>query len=182
MAKVWRLLLILCVAAMVAPATGALVLVGWGKFQGCAPDAICAPEGLGSALAFMLDWSWRRILDMPVLAFLTGGAAVGAAYGFETRNKAMLWSLAGACWGPIAALILPYVVVIWSMPEACQMTRAGAASCVLWGHTMAEAYSLAGAAFWWSVVIVPAGLGGLLVTFVLFTLKTRGNGFPGAPR
>lgn len=175
MAHVWRLLLILCVLAMIGPALAALSVIAGGKLIGCAPEsASCGPGDLGALLAFLLDWAWRRVLDPLILAAFASGAAVGAAYGFETRGRAMLWSLAGACWGPIAALILPYVAVFWSMPPDCHVNEGSTIDCVLWGHTMGSAYDNASIAFWLSVFIIPIGIGGLIATFILASVRQRG--------
>ena len=179
MAGVWRLLLVFCLLALIGPALAALAITAWGKLLGCAADDVCTPSGVGAGLAFTLEWAWRRILEVPVLVGLTAGAATGAAYGFERLPRAMLWSLAGACWGPIAALILPYIAVFWSMPDGCRITEGGATPCFVWGHQMAQAYAGAGAAFWRSVVIVPVGIGGLLLTLILSALRQRNRRLSG---
>lgn len=172
MARVWRLLLTLCVLAMIGPALAALAIIAWGKLAGCAPDAECG--NLGAALAFTLDWAWQRVLNPLMLSALAAGAAVGAAYGWEGRGNAMVWSLFGTCWGPIAALILPYIAVFWSIPRGCRIAEGGSPDCVLWGHAMGAAYDSVTIAFWLSVIIIPIGIGGLIATFVLATLRRRG--------
>jgi len=174
MTAAWRLVLAAAVAAMIGPAVIALAIVAWARLLGCAPEAAaCGSGDLGAWLAFALDWAWRRILDPAILAALTACAAAGAAFGFAPRARAVLWGSMGACWGAIAALILPYIAVFWSLPPGCRPAEAAAANCVVWGHKMGEAFALAGPAFWWSIVIVPVSLGGVLLTFVLATLAPR---------
>lgn len=176
MAAAWRLVLAAAVAAMIGPALAAIAIVAFGRLQGCAPEAgACGSADLGAWLAFALDWAWRRILDLRVLGPLTARAAAGAAFGFTPRARAVLWGFMGACWGAIAALILPYVAVFWSLPPGCRLTEAGADNCVVWGHAMGDAFAMAGAAFWWSIVIVPVSLGGVLLTFLLATAARRWN-------
>ena len=170
----WRIVLGLAVLGIVGPALAALAIAGWGALMGCAPEApSCGGLDLGASLAFALEWAWKRILDVPGLAILVAIAAVAAAFGFAPRGRAVTWSFMTACWGCIAALILPFVAVFSAMPEGCRITEAGAAGCIVWGHKMGMAYEAAGAAFWWSIVIVPVSLGGVLLTFILASLRQR---------
>lgn len=172
MASVWRSLIVLCVIATIGPAVIAILIITLGKLEGCAPDALsCAPGNLGAALAFTLDWAWHRILDPALLGALTLGGAIGAAYGYQTRGQALVWSLAGAVWPAVAALILPYAAIFWIRPAGCFIGPNLDNDCIVWGHPMAEAFGNAGRAFWLSVFVVPIGLGGLLVTFILASLR-----------
>lgn len=174
MARVWRLLVILCVLAMIGPALAALVVIGWGRAEGCAFDsAPCGALDLGGAFAFFLEWAWRRVLDPLILAAYATGASIGAAYGWPTRSRAMLWSLASACWGPIAALVLPYFAVFASKPVGCAIIEGSTTDCILWGQMMGRAYDDAAIAYWLSVFIIPIGIGGLIGTFILASIRHR---------
>ena len=172
MTTTWRLILCFAVFAIVGPALAALGLAGWGALMGCAPDAdSCGAFDLGAALAFALDWAWTRILDLPKLAILVGIAATASAFGFEPRGRAVKWSFMTACWGCIAALIVPFVAVMSAIPQGCHINEGGASGCVVWGHAMGTAYDTAGAAFWMAIVIIPISLGGVLLTFILATIR-----------
>lgn len=174
MQAAWRIVLGLAVLGIVGPALAALAIAGWGALMGCAPeDGSCGAVDLGAALAFALEWAWRRVLDVRMLAILVGIAATAAAFGFTPRGRAVTWSFMTACWGCIAALILPFVAVFAAMPDGCRINEAGASGCVVWGHRMGAAYDMAGTAFWWSIVIVPVSLGGVLLTFILASLRQR---------
>lgn len=173
MTAAWRLVLVLALVAMIGPAVAALAIVGGMAAIGCdSGGGACGVEA-GPALAFALDWAWRRILDPLTLSAYTATAATAAAFGFAPRRIAVMWSFLGACWGAIAALILPFVAVMWAAPRGCRITEAGASGCVVWGHPMGDAFALAGVAFWYSLIIVPISLGGVLLTFLLATLRQR---------
>ncbi|BCW88616.1 hypothetical protein sos41_17570 [Alphaproteobacteria bacterium SO-S41] len=172
MTTAWRLVLLLALLAMIGPALAAILIVAFGRAQGCLPEAAaCGTLDLGGWLAFTLDWSWHRILGVWVLASFSVLAAAGAAYGFESRARAVMWGFMGACWGCIAALILPYAAIVWSAPPGCHITETGIAGCIVWGHPMGDAFALAAPAFWRATIIIPISLGGVVLTFVLATLR-----------
>lgn len=173
MTAAWRIVLVLALAAMIGPAVAALAIVAAMRLIGCDPGGAACGVEAGPALAFALDWAWRRILDPLTLSAYTAAAAAGAAFGFAPRRIAVTWSFLGACWGCIAALILPFVAVMWAAPRGCRITEAGATGCIVWGHPMGDAFALAGLAFWYALVIVPISLGGVALTFLLATLRRR---------
>jgi hypothetical protein len=175
MARIWRIVFFLAAAAILVPATAALLVAVLGELAGCGMQAEACGYGFGEALGFTLWWAWHRVLDPAVLALLTAAAAVGAALGFATRRLALLWGAMGACWGPIAALLLPYVAVSMTMPGSCRLSATAASQCIVWGETMGRAFSAAGAAFWGSVFVVPIALGGVAMTW----LVARLSGHPG---
>lgn len=181
MARFWRIVFFVAAAAILVPAVAALLVASVGEAAGCGMQADSC-GGLGGALGFTLWWAWHRVLDPTVLALLTASAAIGAALGFATRRLALLWGAMGACWGPIAALLLPYVAVSMTMPGSCRLSATAAAECIVWGETMGRAFSAAGAAFWFSVFVVPIALGGVAMTFLVAWLAGRPTDLPLRPR
>lgn len=170
MARVWRIVFFLAAAAILVPAVAALFVAMLGEAAGCGTQAGACGE-LGGALGFTLWWAWHRVLDPTILALLTAAAALGAALGFATRRESLMWGAMGASWGPIAALLLPYLAVSLTMPGACRLDARAAAECVVWGETMGRAFSAAGAAFWLSVFVVPIALGGGVMTWLVARLS-----------
>lgn len=171
MARIWRLVFFVAAAAILVPAVTALLVAILGELAGCGTQAGSCGFGFGEALGFTLWWAWHRVLDPTTLALLTAAAAIGAALGFATRRVSLMWGAMGACWGPIAALLLPYIAVSMTMPGSCRLSATAAAECVVWGETMGRAFSAAGAAFWVSVFVVPIALGGAAMTWLVARLS-----------
>jgi hypothetical protein len=178
MARLWRFVFFAASAAILVPAIAALIIALVGEMAGCGTQAQSC-GGLGGVLEFSLWWAWHRVLDPAVLALLTAAAAVGAALGFATRREALIWGAMGAGWGPIAALLLPYLAMSLTMPGSCRLDARAAAECVVWGEVMGRAFSAAGLAYSVSIFVVPIALCGVAMTWLAARLSGHPFDSPG---
>jgi len=152
------------VIALLPPVIGYGVL-GFGYVQGCAPSELaCGGAPIGEWLKSATSFSWQWAFGFaPALALLMGlcGALLGS-----------IWRALIAALTPLAAIVLPSVLVMSAAHETCMVNEGGVGDCVVWGVSMGDTFHTASIMVWVFLFAVPAcAIGGLIAIIAAIAVK-----------
>ena len=150
-------------AVLLVPALAAWVVRLIGLALQCEPSAascLGAPLDavMGAALRTTLDISWLVSTTAPLTLGVAIFAALAAVVALRPVGAALTLLIA-----PLAALLLPTILVSFTKYEDCQVNVDGLGDCKVWGESMGMAFHTAASASQLIYTYTPIVVAGALV-------------------
>lgn len=162
-------------AIMLVPSLAAWVVRGIGLALQCDPSgAACIGSpfdaALGAALRGTLDLAWLVSTTVPLTLGIAFLAALAAIVALRPVSAALTILIA-----PLAALLLPTLLVSFTTYEGCQVNPDGLGDCKVWGETMGMSFHNAASAPQLIYTYTPIIVAGALVMGLLGWIVLRGT-------
>lgn len=154
-------------AVLLVPALAAWIVRLIGLALRCDPSAAAclgAPFDavLGTALRTTLDIAWLVSTTVPLTLGIAIFAALAAVVALRPVSAALTLLIA-----PLAALLLPTILVGFTKYEDCQVNVDGLGDCKVWGESMGMAFHTAASASQLIYTYTPVVVAGALVVGLL---------------
>ena len=160
-----------CVTVLMGPALLAWALRGGAAALHCAPGPdVCNGLPLGLAMRETLNVAWLVNANITLMLAIAFVATLAALLTRRPLRAALTFLLL-----PLAALIVPMILVYTAMYPGCTVSEAGIGACQLWGADMGMAFHAAANVQWEVYGFVPYtfALSLMLGVVGLFLMRTR---------